>query len=150
MFTPVIQNCGFFFQINYFRKKNVEHAPLWVPWFVLNKLLPQKKTPRARPAAVTQLTHPPGTIRGSGLRAPLSCPGVPPGPSMKGSMLGAAFWHVLPKMSGFVHVEVHVDSPMDLGWRPPLKLVKPAGKGRQRHPRPRIEPRFIFWGSQGP
>ena len=25
-----------------------------------------------------------------------------------------------------------------------------AGKGRQRHPRPRIEPRFIFWGSQGP
>ena len=65
---------------------------------------------------------------------------------MKGAMLGAAFWHVLPKMSGFVHV----DSPMDLGWRPPPKLVKPAGKGRQRHPGPRIEPRFIFWGSQGP
>ena len=45
---------------------------------------------------------------------------------------------------------VHVDSPIYLGWRPPPKLVKPAGKGRQRHPRPRIEPRFIFWGSQGP
>ena len=38
---------------------------------------------------------------------------------MKGAMLGAAFWHVLPKMSGFVHV----DSPMDLDWRPPPKLV---------------------------
>ena len=36
---------------------------------------------------------------------------------------------------------------MDLSWRPPPKLIKPAGKGRQRHPRPRIEPRFIFWGS---
>ena len=45
---------------------------------------------------------------------------------------------------------VHMDSPMDLGWRPPPKLVEPAGKGRQRHPRPRIEPRFIFWGFQGP
>ena len=33
---------------------------------------------------------------------------------------------------------VHVDSPMDLGWRPPP------------NPRTRIEPRFIFWGSQGP
>ena len=33
----------------------------------------------------------------------LSCPGVPPGPSMEGAMLGAAFWHELPKMSGFVH-----------------------------------------------
>ena len=39
------------------------------------------------------------------LRAPLSCSGVPPGPSMKGAMLGAAFWHELPKMSGFVHVD---------------------------------------------
>ena len=27
-----------------------------------------------------------------------------------------------------------MDSPIDLGWRPPPKLVKPAGKGRQRHP----------------
>ena len=24
---------------------------------------------------------------------------------MKGAMLGAAFWHVLPKMSRFVHVD---------------------------------------------
>ena len=24
---------------------------------------------------------------------------------MKGAMLGAAFWHELPKMSGFVHVD---------------------------------------------
>ena len=24
---------------------------------------------------------------------------------MKGAMLGAACWHVLPKMSGFVHVD---------------------------------------------
>ena len=24
---------------------------------------------------------------------------------MKGAMLGAAFWHVLPKLSGFVHVD---------------------------------------------
>jgi hypothetical protein len=34
------------------------------------------------------------------LRAPLSCPGVPPGPSMKGSMLGAAF-QLSPHVVGF-------------------------------------------------
>jgi hypothetical protein len=69
---------------------------------------------------------------------------------MKGAMLGAAFWHVLPKTLDLSTWTVHVDSPMDLGWRPPPQLVKPTGKGRQRHSRPRIEPRFIFWGSQGP
>ena len=70
---------------------------------------------------------------------------------MKGAMLGAAFWtNYLKKCLDLSTWTVHVDSPMDLGWRPPPKLVKPAEKGRQRHPRPRIEPRFIFWGSQGP
>ena len=71
-----------------------------------------------------------------------------------GAWSAAAFWCLLPKKCLDLSTwTVHVDSPMDLGWRPPPRLVKPAGKGRQRHPIVDLELSLdsysAFWGSQG-
>ena len=43
---------------------------------------------------------------------------------MKGAMLGAAFWHELHKMSGFVHV----DSPRGQSNGPRLATTTQVGK----------------------